>query len=74
MLRLAGGVAGGALAGAVLTVPTVAGICFGIGLPTAGVGTLVCGVVLVGAGSYLGGEIFGPIGGKVGEVIYERSK
>ena len=70
----AGGVGGGALAGAVLTAPTVAGICFGIGVPTAGLGTLVCGVVVVGAGSLVGGEIFGTIGGKVGEVIYERSK
>ena len=41
---------------------------------TVGVGTVVCSVVVVGAGSYVGGEVFGSIGEKAGEVIYEAIK
>ncbi|MGP5285097.1 hypothetical protein ACTXNJ_28480, partial [Pseudomonas helleri] len=69
--NFAGGIGGGAIAGALLTAPTVAGICLAIGVPTVGVGTVVCSVVVVGAGSYVGGEVFGSIGEKAGEVIYE---
>ena len=70
----AGGIGGGALAGALLTAPTVAGICVGLGVPTAGVGALVCGVLVVGAGSYAGGEVIGSLGEKAGEVIYEYTE
>lgn len=72
--NFAGGIGGGAIAGALLTAPTVAGICLAIGVPTVGVGTVVCSVVVVGAGSYVGGKVFGSIGEKAGEVIYEVIK
>lgn len=70
----AGGIAGGALAGALMTAPSVAGACAAIGLASAGVGGIVCGIVVVGAGSLASGAVVGSIGEGVGEVIYEVSK
>lgn len=70
----AGGVGGGALAGAVLTAPTVAGICFGIGVPTAGVGTLVCGVLVVGAASFTAGFLGGAGGELIADKIFESAQ
>ncbi|MDR5868723.1 LysM peptidoglycan-binding domain-containing protein [Halomonas koreensis] len=70
---IAGGAAGGAAAGAV-----AGGICLALGVPTGGLATLACGVVLVGAGGYVGGEIGGEAmkqGGEwVGEAIYGASQ
>ncbi|MHC8349229.1 hypothetical protein ACYZT7_07545 [Pseudomonas sp. RT4P38] len=69
-----GGVAGGALAGAVLTGPAVGALCVALGVPTGGLATLACGVIAVGAGSLAGGAVFGAAGEKLGDVIYETSK
>ena len=41
------------------------------GVPTAWVGTLVCGIVVVGGGSLAAGLALGKIGEKTGEIIYE---
>jgi uncharacterized Zn-binding protein involved in type VI secretion len=69
-----GGVAGGAAAGAALTGTAVSAICVGLGVPTGGVGTLLCGVVVVGVGSYAGGALAGAGGEALGEVVYETVK
>ena len=74
VVSFAGGIGGGVVAGALLTAPAVAGICLALAVPTVGVGPLVCGVLVVGAGSYAGGEVFGSLGEKTGEVIYEYTK
>ena len=69
-----GGVAGGAVAGGLLTGSTVGAICLGLGVPTAGTGTLVCGLVVVGVGSFAAGVAFGKTGEKTGELIYKVTK
>ena len=69
-----GGAAGGAVAGAVLTGSTVGYVCFAIGVPTGGVGTLICGVAVVGVASFASGAIGGVIGEETGDVIYEIVK
>ncbi|MEB0206814.1 hypothetical protein [Pseudomonas sp. CCC3.1] len=69
-----GGVAGGAAAGAVLTGSTVGYVCFVIGVPTGGVGTLICGIAVVGVASFASGAIGGVIGEEAGDVIYEIVK
>lgn len=61
-------------AGAALTAPVVGAICVGLGVPTGGLGTLACGVVVVAAGSYAGGAVGGAGGEMFGEVIYEVTK
>ncbi|WP_161629061.1 LysM peptidoglycan-binding domain-containing protein [Litchfieldella anticariensis] len=66
---VAGGTAVGYAAGA-----GASGVCLALGVPTGGLATLACGVVLVGgagyAGGVAGGEI-GELGGElVGEIIY----
>lgn len=67
----AGGIGGGALAGALLTAPAVAGMCVGLGVPTAGFGTLACGVFVVGAGSFTAGALGGAAGEAMADKIYE---
>jgi hypothetical protein len=69
-----GGMAGGFAAGAFLTGSTVGALCVALGVPTGGLATLACGVVVVGAGSYAGGAAMGTAGEKLGEVIYEHSR
>ena len=70
----AGGVGGGAIAGAIFTTSAVGGLCIGLGVPTAGIGMLACSVVAVGIGSY-GGSKLGEKGGEIiGEVVYENFK
>jgi hypothetical protein len=73
----AGGVAGGVAAGAALGAVGTGAICAAIGPPTAGVGTLMCGlVVVVGVGgvSFAAGALGGKGGDAIGEVIYEATK
>ncbi|WCM52347.1 PAAR domain-containing protein [Pseudomonas sp. WJP1] len=66
----AGGVGGGAAVGGLLSAPIVGGLCVGLGV----VGALVCGVAVVGVGSYAGSH-YGAKGGEfMGEVIYESTK
>lgn len=69
-----GGVAGGVAAGAVLTGSSVGVLCVGLGVPTGGLATLVCGVVAVGVGSFAGGAALGAAGEELGEIIYEYSQ
>lgn len=69
-----GGVAGGAAAGAFLTGSTAGIICVGLGVPTGGMATLACGVIVVAAGSYAGGALGGATSEWAGEKIYEAVK
>lgn len=65
-----GGIAGGTVAGAFLTGSTTGAICLGLGVPSVGAGTLVCGLVVVGVGSLAAGEMAGDFGGFFAEYIY----
>ena len=69
-----GGVAGGAIAGSILTSSSVGAICLGLGVPTVGAGTFVCGLLVVGVGSLTAGASLGWAGEKAGELIYEVSQ
>ncbi|MNV87122.1 hypothetical protein D3C71_1812200 [compost metagenome] len=57
-----------------LSAPVVGALCIGLGVPTGGIGTLACSIVVVGAGAYVGGEVGGKLGEMAGEVIYEATK
>lgn len=70
----AGGVAGGALAGGIFTTPVVGTVCLALGVPTGGMATLACGIVLVGGASVAGGALGGSAGEMMGEVLYEMTK
>lgn len=68
--NFSGGVVGGiygAKAGSLVATFT----CGAVGAATAGMGGAVCGVVLVGAGSYLGASNLGKGGEWLGEFLYE---
>ena len=65
--ELAGGAGSAAIMGS-----HAAALCAGLGLASAGTGTLVCGLVIVGASSYAGGRTLGILGEKLGDVIYEN--
>ncbi|VVO86102.1 hypothetical protein PS874_01929 [Pseudomonas fluorescens] len=69
-----GGVVGGSAAGVIFGAGTTGIICAGLGVPTAGAGTLICGLVVVGAGSLATGYALGKTGEKTGEIIYETLK
>ena len=69
-----GGLGGGAIAGGVVGSASAGLVCTAIGLGTAGVGGIVCGIVVVGAVSYAGG-VFGSWAGEgVGEIIYKQTR
>lgn len=68
------GIGGGMGAGWMLSAPVVGALCIGLGVPTGGIGTLACSIVVVGAGAYVGGEMGGKLGEMAGEVIYEATK
>jgi hypothetical protein len=67
----AGGIVGGFAAGTFFSVVGTSGICIAIGVPTVGVGTLVCGLVVVGGVGFAAGAVGGMGGEAIGEVIYE---
>ncbi|WXL28050.1 hypothetical protein WG219_19270 [Ectopseudomonas mendocina] len=67
-----GSFAGGVAASALLGVSTTGAICVALGAPTAGIGALACGLVVVGTGSLVGGSLGGTVGEDVGEMIYEK--
>ncbi|WP_256357347.1 hypothetical protein [Pseudomonas sp. PDM26] len=69
----ADGIGGGVLAGG-LTAPLVGGLCVALTVPTAGFAPLACSILVVGIGSYAGGEFGGVLGEMVGEQIYETMK
>lgn len=66
-----GGLGGGALGGAAAAYGAGT-VCVAIGIGTGGIGGLVCGLVVVGAGSFVGGQALGTAGEKAGELIYEQ--
>ena len=69
----AGGIGGGALAGGI-TAPLVGALCIGLSVPTAGLVPLACGILVVGVGSYAGGELGSAFGEMVGDKIYESMR
>ena len=69
-----GGFVGGAAASAAMSGATVGGLCVALGVPTAGVGTLACGIVVVGTASLAGGLIGGSVTEKLAEKLYETLK
>ncbi|MDU9394844.1 hypothetical protein [Pseudomonas sp. zfem002] len=71
---LLGGVMGGAAVGGLLSMGGTAFICGAIGLASAGVGGIACGLVVVGAGSVAGGTGGSWVGDKVGTLIYEQTR
>lgn len=68
-----GTVLGGATAGTLLT-PVAGPICLALGVPSAGTGTLICGLGVVGVGSWVAGSLGGALGEGVGEIVYESSR
>jgi uncharacterized Zn-binding protein involved in type VI secretion len=71
--RFIGGIGGGAAATAMIS-PAAGSLCLAIGVPTAWIGTVVCGIVVVGAASYVGSTIVANSGEAIGELIYENTK
>jgi len=69
-----GGMVGGAISSRILTAPVAATICLGIGIPTGGVGTLVCGAVAVGVGSLAAVIIGETLGEDAAEIIYQDTR
>jgi uncharacterized Zn-binding protein involved in type VI secretion len=66
-----GSLTGGAAAAALMSGPIVTGICVGLGVPTGGLGTIGCGVIVVGVASVIGGQVGARYGEDVGDLIYE---
>jgi hypothetical protein len=71
---LIGGVTGGILAGGALSVVGTGAICAALFVPTAGIGTLACGLVVAGGVTFGTGYVLGMAGEKAGERIYEVNK
>lgn len=69
-----GGIVGGVAIGLALSAPAVSSLCIALSIPTGGTAGLVCGVVIVGAGSYAGGSAGGIFGESAGEIVYENTK
>lgn len=69
-----GGIVGGGIVGAALSTAAVGGLCVGLGVPTGGLGLLVCSIVVVGAGSFSSSAIGSVIGEKMGERIFEATQ
>jgi hypothetical protein len=70
----AGGVVGGAVAGKFLGGAASATVCVGFGVASAGTGLLVCGLVVMGVGSFAGGWLGGKGGDMAGEMIYKANR
>ncbi|WP_367617504.1 hypothetical protein [Pseudomonas ekonensis] len=69
-----GGVSVGALASRILTAGATVTICAGVGIPTGGVGTLLCSALIAGAGNLAAGML-GEKGGELfAEKIYEANQ
>lgn len=66
-----GGVSGGVIVGAALSGTAASALCVALGVPTAGLATLTCAVVAVGAGSVAAGVAGGKAGGWAGNILYE---
>jgi hypothetical protein len=50
---------------------TAATICVGVGVPTGGLGTVLCGALVAGVGAYAGGVIGEKGGEEFAEIVYE---
>lgn len=51
-----------------------AGVCVGMGIPSMGTGSIVCGLVVAAAGSYGVGLGIGKFGESIGDIVYEMSQ
>lgn len=69
-----GGILGGVTVGSMLSAPLASSLCVALSVPTGGTAGLVCGLLVVGTGSYVAGSIGGMSGESAGEVIYENIK
>lgn len=69
-----GSFAGGTAVGAGMTGAATGTICVALGVPTAGTGLLLCGLVVVGAASFGAGVLGGKIGEGLGDMIYKAQK
>lgn len=69
-----GSVGGGAIVGLALSGSAVTTPCIALGVPTAGIASLGCAVVAVGAASVTAGVVGGATGERIGEKIYEVVK
>jgi hypothetical protein len=49
-------------------------VCIAIGVGTLGVGGVVCGLAVVGAGSYAGGKLGEAVGEGTAEIIYKVTR
>lgn len=61
---------GGGVAGAALGSSLAAPICIALGVPTAGTGTLVCGLIVGAAGAAGGTKVGGFVGEQVNNLIF----
>lgn len=69
-----GGGFGGSATGALLSGSASGIVCAGLSIPTGGIATVLCGILVVGAGSFAGGKV-GEKGGEIiGELIYGTVK
>ncbi|MCU1761820.1 hypothetical protein NTD84_19130 [Pseudomonas sp. 14P_8.1_Bac3] len=66
-----GGVLGGAATSGALSGANVLTLCVGLGVPTGGIASLICGVMVVGVTAFAGSTILGTGGEMLGEMIYE---
>ncbi|SDT06796.1 hypothetical protein SAMN05216198_3570 [Halopseudomonas litoralis] len=71
---LAGGAATGSLAGIAVKGARAGAVCVTIGAGSAGVGGLVCGLMVVGTVSVAAGAVGGRAGELTGELLYKATK
>lgn len=70
-VTLLGSIGGSAGVGYILSGSVVRGLCVGLKAAITGIGNLVCGVVVVRAGSIVGGVTLSMVGEDAGELIDE---
>jgi uncharacterized Zn-binding protein involved in type VI secretion len=70
----AGGIMGGAVVGATLSVETTGRFCIALGAPNGGFGTGICTAVAVATGALVGGAAGSGFGEWIGDVIYEATR
>ncbi|WP_181003073.1 hypothetical protein [Pseudomonas protegens] len=69
-----GTVGGGAAAATFLSGAAAGTLCVALGVPTGGMATFICGLVVVGGGSFAAGAVGGTLGEFSGELIYKGSR
>ncbi|WP_248915294.1 PAAR domain-containing protein [Pseudomonas moorei] len=70
----AGGIMGGAVVGATLSVEATGRFCIALGAPNGGFGTGICTAVAVATGALVGGAAGSGFGEWIGDVIYEATR